>query len=116
VHAAPGHGLEDFVIGQQYHQGGQSRGSDGRFYPDTLVGGHRCGTPTRPSWKPSLKGLLLAQDKIRHSYPHCWRHKTPSSFAPPGNGSSGWIHPPSGRGEARGRIDIVHVHLTQPSP
>ena len=83
VHTAPGHGLEDYVIGQQYGlEVDNPVGPDGRFYDDIpLVGGKSVWDANRIVMETlAEKGLLLAQEKIRHSYPHCWRHKTPIIF------------------------------------
>ncbi len=83
VHTAPAHGLEDYVIGAQYGLPVDNPvGADGRFYAKTpLVGGLSV-------WKANdtvvaaLKdgGRLLHVEKYQHSYPHCWRHKTPIIF------------------------------------
>ncbi|MGA7179913.1 MAG: isoleucine--tRNA ligase [Thiobacillaceae bacterium] len=83
VHTAPGHGLEDYAVGHRYGlKVDNPVGDDGRFYatvPD--VGGQSI-------WEanPIIVGLLerngrlLSHDRLRHSYPHCWRHKTPVIF------------------------------------
>jgi isoleucyl-tRNA synthetase len=90
VHTAPGHGQEDYVIGQ-------ANGiptycpvdAAGRFYhidgepgklPEELIG--------KTVWDANdividlLKahGALLASKKIDHSYPHCWRCHRPTIF------------------------------------
>jgi len=36
------------------------------------------------------QGRLLKDEPHHHSYPHCWRHKTPVIFPPRPNGSSAW--------------------------
>lgn len=83
VHTAPGHGQEDFVVGKKYGLGVLNPvGSNGVFVPGTeFVEGLHV-------WKSNdviiallnERGLLLASEKIHHSYPHCWRHKTPVAF------------------------------------
>ena len=83
VHTAPGHGQEDFVVGQKYHLGVLNPvGSNGVFVAGTeLVEGLHV-------WKANAvvidllreRGVLLAAADIVHSYPHCWRHKTPVAF------------------------------------
>ena len=83
VHIAPGHGHDDFVVGMRYGiKVDNPVGGDGRFYPDTpLVGGLSVWEANpRVIDELEARGLLLAQDRIRHSYPHCWRHKTPIIF------------------------------------
>ncbi|KRQ86557.1 Isoleucine--tRNA ligase [Caloramator mitchellensis] len=83
VHTAPGHGEEDFYIGQKY-------GLDvlnpvdgkGRF---TEQAGKYAGLTYKEGNKAILHDLresnmLLAEEKISHSYPHCWRCKNPIIF------------------------------------
>ena len=83
VHTAPAHGVEDFAVGQEYGLGVFNPvGGNGVYLPDTeLVGGQFV-------WKANdaiieilrERGVLLASEKITHSYPHCWRHRTPVIF------------------------------------
>jgi isoleucyl-tRNA synthetase len=80
VHTAPGHGMEDFVVGDKYQLGvlspvdakghftAEAPGFEGLFYEkanqviiDLLA----------------EKGLLVHHNTIVHSYAHCWRTKTP---------------------------------------
>ncbi len=83
VHTAPGHGQEDFVVGQRYGLPVTSPvGNDGRFYRDIpLVGGLRV-DEANPVIIDTLRerGRLLHHEAFRHSYPHCWRHKSPVIF------------------------------------
>ena len=90
VHTAPGHGQEDYVIGQQngiatycpvdaagrfFH----AEGAPGRL-PEELIG--------KTVWEGNAividiltaAGALAAQRKIEHSYPHCWRCHKPTIF------------------------------------
>ena len=98
VHTAPGHGQEDFAVGQVY-------GFIDRFEPAVLNpvdarGVYLPSTPALPGasgdtplagvhiWKANdlivealrEAGALLASAPLDHSYPHCWRHKTPVAF------------------------------------
>ena len=83
VHTAPGHGQEDYAVGQQYGlQVLNPVGPDGRFDAELpLFGGMNI-------WKANAaiietltqRGALLAHSTLTHSYPHCWRHKTPVAF------------------------------------
>jgi len=83
VHTAPGHGQEDYVVGRHYDLPVDNPvGGDGRFLPDTPLFG---GEPVLEANGHVLEVLkerdaLLHVDKLRHSYPHCWRHKTPIIF------------------------------------
>jgi isoleucyl-tRNA synthetase len=83
VHTAPGHGQEDFAVGQRYGLPVVNPvGDDGRFLPDTpLVAGLKV-EEANPVIIEALaqRGRLLHQEPFRHSYPHCWRHKTPVIF------------------------------------
>jgi isoleucyl-tRNA synthetase len=83
VHTAPGHGQEDFVVAQQYGLPTLNpvRG-DGVFDSELpLFGGQFI-------WKANAaiitelanRGALLASSQFTHSYPHCWRHKSPVAF------------------------------------
>jgi isoleucyl-tRNA synthetase len=83
VHIAPGHGHDDYVVGTRYGLKVDNPVDDaGRFYPDTpLVGGLSVWAGNgRVVDALREKGHLLAEEKVRHSYPHCWRHKTPIIF------------------------------------
>jgi isoleucyl-tRNA synthetase len=83
VHTAPGHGLEDYVAGQRYGlKVDNPVGDDGRFYASVpLVGGLSI-WQANPVVIDALEsgGTLFAHEKLQHSYPHCWRHKTPIIF------------------------------------
>jgi len=83
VHTAPGHGLDDYVVGSRYGlKVDNPVGDDGRFYASVpLVGGMSI-WQANPLIVETLeaRGALLAHEKLLHSYPHCWRHKTPIIF------------------------------------
>jgi isoleucyl-tRNA synthetase len=83
VHTAPGHGLEDFAVGKLYGLAVVNPvGNDGRFLPGTaLVAGLKV-FEANPVISAALaaNGQLLHEEPLRHSYPHCWRHKTPVIF------------------------------------
>ena len=83
VHTAPGHGQEDFAIGQQYGLTVLNPvGNDGRFLPGTpLVAGLRVDEANAGLIAALAQaGRLLHEEPFRHSYPHCWRHKSPVIF------------------------------------
>ncbi len=85
VHIAPGHGSDDYVVGQQYGLGVLSPvDDDGNFtdecgLPD-LVGQHVFKSNEPIIELLESKGVLLAREDYAHSYPHCWRSKTPIIF------------------------------------
>jgi isoleucyl-tRNA synthetase len=85
VHIAPGHGADDYVLGRREGLEPFSPVDDaGRLTSD-------CGVPTlvgmnvfeaNPEVVKLLesKGALIGKDDHLHSYPHCWRSKTPIVF------------------------------------
>ncbi len=83
VHTAPAHGQEDFVVGSRYGLPVHNPvGPDGRFAEGTeLVAGLKVDA-ANPVIIAELqsRGRLLHQQAHPHSYPHCWRHKTPVIF------------------------------------
>ncbi len=83
VHTAPGHGQDDFVVGQKYDlEVYNPVGSNGVFLPGTeFVEGMHV-NKANPFIIDMLKerSVLVAHEEILHSYPHCWRHKTPIIF------------------------------------
>src|SRR5579872_7191750 len=90
VHTAPGHGQEDFEVGAKYglpvycpvDPAGKifhAEGAAGRL-PEELIG--------KTVWQANpivveilrSRGALLGEEKITHSYPHCWRCHNPTIF------------------------------------
>ncbi len=83
VHTAPAHGVEDFAMGQQYDLPADSPvGPNGCFYPDTELFGGQHILQANPAVIDLLRqnGRLVQAAEIVHSYPNCWRHKTPVIF------------------------------------
>jgi isoleucyl-tRNA synthetase len=83
VHTAPGHGVEDFQVGQKYGlELLNPVGGDGKFLPGTEIfaGEHVWKANDHIATVLGERGTLLALGKLTHSYPHCWRHKTPVVF------------------------------------
>jgi isoleucyl-tRNA synthetase len=83
VHTAPGHGEEDFLVGAEYDLPVVNPvGGDGVFLPGTE---HFEGQFVWSANQPILdlleeRGVLLHHENFEHSYPHCWRHKSPTAF------------------------------------
>jgi isoleucyl-tRNA synthetase len=90
VHIAPGHGADDFELGQRHDIPVPATvGPDGSYYDTVpLFAGKRV---YRPNGKEgdanravidALKdaNALLAEAKLFHSYPHSWRSKAPLIF------------------------------------
>jgi isoleucyl-tRNA synthetase len=83
VHTAPGHGQEDYVAGLRYGLPVDNPvDARGCFLPDTplFAGLHVFAANDRIIEELEARGALLHAEAIRHSYPHCWRHKTPIIF------------------------------------
>jgi len=83
VHTAPGHGQEDFVVGQKYGlEIANPVGSNGVYLPDTELFAGQHVFKANDVVVETLKehGALLHHHAYEHSYPHCWRHKTPIIF------------------------------------
>ncbi len=83
VHTAPAHGQEDYVVGLQYKLPVNNPVDEkGLFKKDTLLfaGEHVLKVNTKIIDVLREKNNLLHEDKVEHSYPHCWRHRTPVIF------------------------------------
>jgi isoleucyl-tRNA synthetase len=98
VHTAPGHGMDDYYTGLKYGLEVYCPvGDDGRYLDDGRVPADLVGLSTLESVedlaakktstanigvlkKLESVGALLAKQKYSHSYPHCWRSKTPIIF------------------------------------
>ena len=109
VHTAPGHGEDDFIVGKQYGLEVDSPVQDNGLFRDDLpvVGGLHVSKANQPVID-ALKegGTLVALETITHSYPHCWRHKTPIIF----RSTAQWFIPMSEGGllaQARAEVDKV---------
>lgn len=83
VHIAAAHGQDDFMTAKTHQLPMISLvGDDGCFAKNTpLVGGmHVNKVNDLIIEELKAKHALLAFSKMTHSYPHCWRHKTPLIF------------------------------------
>lgn len=83
VHTAPAHGLEDYLISSQYGLKVETEvDSKGCFFKETpLVGGmHVFKANDKIIEILKERNNLLHATTLNHSYPHCWRHKTPLIF------------------------------------
>ena len=83
VHTAPAHGLEDFQIGKDYGlEVYNPVGGNGVYLPGTPVfeGQHIFKANDAIVEELATRGILLCHRPFNHSYPHCWRHKTPIIF------------------------------------
>jgi len=83
VHTAPGHGQDDYVVGQRYGIPVDNPvGANGVFLEDTelFAGKHVFSANDDVIDVLKAKGMLVHVEALQHSYPHCWRHKTPIIF------------------------------------
>ncbi len=85
VHIAPGHGADDYRAGQENDLGLLSPVDDaGNFTADVGLD-FLAGTHVFEANGPIIKllaekGALIGKENYLHSYPHCWRSKTPIIF------------------------------------
>jgi isoleucyl-tRNA synthetase len=90
VHTAPGHGQEDYEMGLKYKlEIYNPVGDDGRFVAGTPLVAGLSVWEANPKIVDTLRaaGLLLKEEEIAHSYPHCWRCKNPVIF----RGTAQWF-------------------------
>ncbi|MFZ7256003.1 isoleucine--tRNA ligase [Avibacterium avium] len=83
VHTAPDHGQDDYLVGLKYGLEMAALINDaGVFKAETPFFAGKGVFESNDLVIEKLKetGNLLKLEKIRHSYPHCWRHKTPIIF------------------------------------
>ena len=83
VHTAPAHGLEDYAVGMRYDLPVDNPvGDDGKFYSrvEKFAGMSIWDANKVVIETLQASGNLLASARLNHSYPHCWRHKTPVIF------------------------------------
>ena len=83
VHTAPDHGVDDFNVGSRYGIGTLNYIDDnGLFRADVelFAGEHVYKVDEHVLEVLAARGALLHQEKFQHSYPHCWRTKTPLIF------------------------------------
>ena len=83
VHTAPAHGVEDFEICRQYGIDVLNPVlGDGTFSSDTPHFAGENVFKANPKIVQLLRdsGRLVHFEAIRHSYPHCWRHHSPTIY------------------------------------
>ena len=83
VHTAPAHGADDYVVGLRYDLPIVNPVAGNGVYLDTaevFVGEHIYKAQPQIIAALNDSGHLLKHYKMEHSYPHCWRHKSPIIF------------------------------------
>lgn len=111
VHTAPGHGVDDYKVGLQYN-----------LKVDNPVGGNGVYLPTAPIFagehiykaNPQIiaalgeANKLWAHHPIKHSYPHCWRHKTPIIF----RATPQWFISMDAKGLRQGALNAIENEIS----
>lgn len=86
VHTAAAHGNDDWLVMRASFPNEKPRvliGGDGKFFNSQLVEFEAIRGLSRQDAnkvilaKMQENGTLLASARLNHSFPHCWRHKTP---------------------------------------
>ena len=83
VHTAPGHGQEDYVVGQKYNLETYNPVDDGGVFKSEVAEfGGLFVRKANPLIVEKLRedGYLIHDNKVNHSYPHCWRCHQPIIF------------------------------------
>jgi isoleucyl-tRNA synthetase len=83
VHTAPGHGAEDFYSGQKYKlEVAAPIDDEGRYLEGLPEYKGKTVFEANPHIVELLRkrGALVAEAKLTHSYPHCWRCHRPVIF------------------------------------
>ncbi|MAT51000.1 MAG: isoleucine--tRNA ligase [Porticoccaceae bacterium] len=83
VHTAPDHGMDDFVVASRYGIGTLNYVDDHGVYRESVplfAGEHVYKVEEKIIDTLSAADHLIWQGKITHSFPHCWRTKTPLIF------------------------------------
>lgn len=83
VHTAPDHGMDDFIVGKQYEIGTLNLVDESGIFRDNtelLAGEHVYKVDEKVLDILRNNNKLLKHKTFQHSYPHCWRTKTPLIF------------------------------------
>ena len=83
VHTAPSHGADDFYTGTKYKLDQKTKVDEAGHLQDGLP--EYDGKTVFQANQPIIellkaRGVLMAEAKIEHSYPHCWRCHNPVIF------------------------------------
>jgi len=110
VHIAPGHGEDDYWLGRQNKLAVLSPVDDhGRFTEEVglpqLAGKYVFDANVDIINLLRDRGMLLGEQKFHHSYPYCWRSKTPIIFR---NVEQFFIRIDELRGKA---LDAIHKEV-----
>ena len=106
VHTAPDHGMEDFEVGRANDIGTINLvQADGTY---NASAGEFAGVHVYKADKPvcealTREGKLLYQEAFKHSYPHCWRTKTPLIY----RATPQWFISMARNGLKQGALDAI---------
>ena len=110
VHTAPGHGVEDYLVGQEFGLDTlMPVDDDGRFMETVPELGGMDTDEANPhiiAWLRE-RGTLVAQKEIVHSYPHCWRCHEPVIF----RATDQWFVSMEKTGLREAARDQIHNHV-----
>ncbi|KAA0876329.1 isoleucine--tRNA ligase [Nitrincola tapanii] len=106
VHTAPDHGMEDFIVGQVYGLGTLNLVQANGTYTDAA--GEFAGLHVYKADEPVCDALvreskLVHLKKFQHSYPHCWRTKTPLIY----RATPQWFISMEDKGLRRAALDAI---------
>ena len=112
VHTSPGHGVDDYNVGVQYGLPVTNPVADnGCFREDTelFAGEHVFKANSHIIEALIDRKRLLVETTVRHSYPHCWRHKSPVIFRT----TPQWFFSMDAQGLRAGAVKAIsRVHWT----
>mgnify|MGYP000580118296 FL=1 len=80
VHTAPDHGVDDFNVGKKYGLGTLNYVDDGGVFRSIVpkfAGQHVYKVDASVLAELEDQGKLVKKSVFTHSFPHCWRTKTP---------------------------------------
>lgn len=107
VHTAPGHGMDDYLVGQKFGIPTLMPVDDNGVF--TEAAGQFAGldidtaNPQIIEWLRE-QGVLVAEKKITHSYPHCWRCHHPVIF----RATDQWFVSMDSTGLRNAALDLIH--------
>jgi isoleucyl-tRNA synthetase len=108
VHTAPGHGADDYEMGRRYNLPIDNPvDNDGRFVAGTQyvegLGVFEANAKIVEILREA--GRLVHSESYRHSYPHCWRHKSPVIF----RATPQWFLSMDKAGLRRGALEAIRT-------
>ncbi len=106
VHTAPGHGQDDYIVGQKYGLEVYNPVDDGGVFKDDVeFFSGQFVTKANPEIIKKLEedGALVKHQEIKHSYPHCWRCHQPIIF----RATAQWFIPMDSTGLRKKSLEAI---------